>query len=204
MAVDPDTVAFDDRGLVPAVVQDATTGTVLMLAYMNREALTATLDTGWVHFWSRSRQELWRKGATSGHTLELVGVTADCDADTLLVRVLPHGPTCHTGTMTCFGEPPTGEGEIRRLWATILDRAATLPDGSYTAALIRGGPDATGRKVVEEATEVLIAAKDHAGGGRRERVVEEAADLVYHLLVTLAERGVDLAEVEEELAHRAR
>ncbi len=191
---------WDDRGLVPAVVQDATTGHVLMVGFMNREALDATIDTGMVHFWSRSRGELWRKGATSGNTLGLVAIEADCDRDTLLVTARPAGPTCHTGSTTCFGEPPPRG--LAALWDTISARARTLPEGSYTAELIRGGPDATGRKLVEEATEVLIASKDAAAGGDRTRVVEEAADLLYHLLAAIAERGVDLDEVLDELDRR--
>ncbi len=195
-----DDLHWDDHGLVPAVVQDAIAGHVLMVGFMNREALEATIDTGMVHFWSRSRRELWRKGATSGNTLHLVAIDADCDRDTLLVTARPAGPTCHTGSTTCFGEPrPLG---LTALWDTISDRAETLPEGSYTAELIRGGPDATGRKLVEEATEVLIASKDADWGGDRARVVEEAADLLYHLLVAIAERGVDLAEVLRELDRR--
>ncbi len=203
MPVEPHEVAWDDRGLVPAVVQDATTRTVLMLGYMDEESLRLTNETGQVHFWSRSRDEIWRKGATSGNTLTLDGITLDCDADAILVEVLPAGPTCHTGETSCFdgvAEP----GGIGALWATIVDRVENPVEGSYTAELIAGGTDATARKVVEEAGEVLIAAKNHEFGGDPRRVIEESADLVYHLLVLLAERGVDLSDVEQELDLRRR
>jgi len=203
MAVEPQDVRWDDRGLVPAIVQDATTRMVLMLGYMNEESLRLTIDTGDVHFWSRSRQEIWRKGATSGNTLALDAITLDCDADAILVETIPAGPTCHTGDTSCFdgvAEP----GGIAALWATIADRATNPIEGSYTAELIAGGTDATSRKVVEEAGEVLIAAKNHQFGGDPQRVVEESADLIYHLLVLLAEQGLDLTDVEQELDLRSR
>ncbi len=203
MAVEPQDVQWDDRGLVPAVVQDATTRMVLMLGYMNEESLRLTIDTGEVHFWSRSRKEIWRKGATSGNTLSLDAITLDCDSDTILVEAIPAGPTCHTGDTSCFdgvAEP----GGISALWATISDRAANPVEGSYTAELIAGGTDATSRKVVEEAGEVLIAAKNHQFGGEPQRVIEESADLIYHLLVLLAEQGLDLTDVEQELDLRRR
>ncbi len=203
MQVDTTAVEWGNDGLVPVVVQDAATRVVLMLGYMNAEALEKTCDTGQVHFWSRSRQELWRKGATSGNTLELESISLDCDNDAILVTARPAGPTCHTGAMSCFEAGVVQRG-IARLWATIADRVETPTDGSYTAELIAGGTDAVARKVIEEAGEVLIAAKNHEAGNSAERVVEEAADLVYHLLVLLAERGLDLAEVEAELDRRAR
>jgi phosphoribosyl-ATP pyrophosphohydrolase/phosphoribosyl-AMP cyclohydrolase len=202
---------FDEAGLVPGIVQDASTGRVLMLGYLNRESLDLTLATGEVHFWSRSRGELWRKGETSGNTLQVVDVRVDCDGDTMLISAHPAGPTCHEGTESCFAEPLTGSagqiaraGTLDRLWEVIESRAAERPDGSYTTSLMNGGVDATGRKVTEEATEVLLAAKDHAAGtGPAERVSEEAADLVYHLMVTLAERGVAWDDVVDVLAGRA-
>ena len=201
---------FGADGLVAAVVQDADTRRVLMVGYMNPEALQATLDSGLVHFWSRSRQTLWRKGETSGNLLHLVGVEVDCDGDALLVTVRPAGPTCHTGAVSCFSDPEgaqagdEGFARLERLWSTIVRRREQLPGGSYTVTLLEGGPDLTGRKLVEEATELLLAAKDHAGGeGEELRVVEEAADLVYHLLVALAERGVPPGRVLEELDRRA-
>ncbi len=205
------TPAYDDCGLVPAIVQDAETGDVLMLGYANEASMAATLESGLMHFWSRSRNTLWLKGETSGNTMTVVDLRLDCDSDALLARVVPAGPACHTGTTTCFTPSSdtnvnrsVGHGELRRLWETIRSRAETRPLGSYTTTLIDGGVDACARKVTEEATEVLIAAKDHAmGSGSEERVVEEAADLVYHLLVLLAERGVALDQVEEELARRA-
>jgi phosphoribosyl-ATP pyrophosphohydrolase/phosphoribosyl-AMP cyclohydrolase len=207
MRVEP---AYDERGLVPAIVQDAATLRVLMLGYVNATSLDATYETGKMHFWSRSRDALWKKGETSGHSMSVVDISLDCDADAVLVRVVPAGPACHTGTTSCFAGPPGPELEARRgvvlsrLWATILSREAERPKGSYTTALLDGGVDACGRKVTEEATEVLLAVKDHAAGaGTRERVIEESADLVYHLLVLLAERGIDLGEVETELARRA-
>ncbi len=202
--IDPDAVAFDEAGLAPAVVQDARTGQVLMLAYMNREALEATLTTGEVHFWSRSRDELWHKGATSGNTMRVVDVAADCDGDSVLVTAEPAGPACHTGAATCFGDDrPQGFAALEGLWATITERAATRPAGSYTVELLDGGVDAVSRKVLEEAGEVLLAAKDHAAGGSGERVAEEAADLLYHLLVLMAERDLTPAGMLGALRARA-
>ncbi|MFV2000585.1 MAG: bifunctional phosphoribosyl-AMP cyclohydrolase/phosphoribosyl-ATP diphosphatase HisIE [Acidimicrobiia bacterium] len=201
MAIDPDTLQWDASGLVPAVVQDASTRAILMLAYMDRSALAATVETGQVHFWSRSRQELWRKGATSGNTLSLVSMVADCDSDALLVSATPQGPTCHTGEYSCFG-PERSDG-IDALWATIKKRLEERPDGSYTASLVASGTDEVARKVAEEASEVVIAAKNHQYGGDGQRVVEESADLIYHLLVLMAERGIDLQDVESELDSRA-
>jgi phosphoribosyl-ATP pyrophosphohydrolase/phosphoribosyl-AMP cyclohydrolase len=205
-------VRFDEDGLVPGVVQDATTGRVLMLGYLNRESLDMTLETGEVHFWSRSRQELWRKGETSGNTLRTVDVRVDCDGDALLISAIPAGPTCHEGTESCFAGSLVGAGgetaragTLDRLWAVIESRAVERPAGSYTTSLLEGGVDAAGRKIAEEATEVLLAAKDHsAGTGSADRVAEEAADLVYHLMVAMAERGVAWNDVVSVLADRAR
>jgi phosphoribosyl-ATP pyrophosphohydrolase/phosphoribosyl-AMP cyclohydrolase len=201
-------VRFDERGLAAAVVQDATTGRVLMLGWMNREALDLTQSTGFVHFWSRSRQELWKKGETSGNTLGFVPLAVDCDGDAVLVQAEPAGPTCHTGTESCFDDataPPQGFAGLESLWRVIAARAAERPEGSYTTSLIEGGVDAVGRKVTEEATEVLLAAKDHASGAAADsRVTEEAADLIYHLLVLLAERGVAPTAVMGELRARVR
>jgi len=201
---------YDERGLAPAIVQDAATGRVLMLGYVNEASLSATEATGFMHFWSRSRDALWKKGETSGNTLRVVDVSLDCDADALLVLVEPAGPVCHLGTTSCF-DPHDGSpertasfGTFGALWSTIVGRREARPAGSYTTSLLDGGVDAVGRKVTEEATEVLMAAKDHAAGtGPDDRIVEESADLVYHLLVLLAERGVDLADVERELERRA-
>lgn len=204
------TIRFDDQGLVAGIVQDAATGRVLMLGWLNEESLRLTEETKKVHFWSRSRATLWMKGETSGNTLELVDLAVDCDGDALLLRVAPAGPTCHTGAVSCFdaelGAFPEAQGfaGLEDLWAVIASRAATRPDGSYTVSLLDGGVDAAGRKVAEEATEVLLAAKDHAAGtGAAARLAEEAADLVYHLLVLLAERDVAPSAVLDELRARA-
>ena len=210
-------VEFGTDGLVPAVVQDAADGRVLMVAWMDAEALAATISTGDVHFHSRSRDRLWRKGETSGNVLRLVGLDVDCDGDVLLVTVDPVGPTCHRNTRSCFdpdgaaADPPAqGFVWLETLWATIVDRAASRPDGSYTARLLEGGVDAVGRKVTEEATEVLLAARDDAEAERtgadrvatRAALAGETADLLYHALVLLVERGLEPAATIEELRAR--
>jgi phosphoribosyl-ATP pyrophosphohydrolase/phosphoribosyl-AMP cyclohydrolase len=210
-------VRYGPDGLVPAVVQDVSDGRVLMVAWMDAEALAATLETGQVHFHSRSRGRLWRKGETSGNVLHLRGLATDCDGDALLVTAEPHGPTCHRGTRSCFDSDGTAAQQsnqhlawLEELWATIASRAAERPPGSYTAALLDGGVDAVARKVTEEATEVLIAAKDdaaaEAGGHDREStkaaLAGETADLIYHALVALAERGVDPSQVIAVLRSR--
>ncbi|MGI9528492.1 MAG: bifunctional phosphoribosyl-AMP cyclohydrolase/phosphoribosyl-ATP diphosphatase HisIE [Acidimicrobiia bacterium] len=198
---------FDDLsagpdGLVVAVVQDAATRDVLMVAYMNQEAFDATQASGQAHFWSRSRNELWRKGATSGNTLAVADIHIDCDGDALLMLVNPSGPACHTGSTTCFGEHPTTIGVIiDRLAAIIHSRVGADPGDSYTASLI-ADPDLAARKVLEEAGEVAFAAKDLSAGGSSSRVVEEAADEVYHLLALLASLGIDPSEVGTELTRR--
>ena len=223
MTIAPDAVRFGADGLVPAVVQDAADGRVLMLAWMDAEALDATRSTGEVHFHSRSRGRLWRKGETSGNVLRLIDVALDCDGDTLLVRVDPLGPTCHRGTRSCFDaggtpaperrEAPDADADLawlETLWSTIAARAAERPAGSYTTSLLEAGVDAVGRKVTEEATEVLIAAKDDAAAERsgaerhptRKRVAEETADLLYHAMVLLAERGVAARDVVAVLRSR--
>ncbi len=173
-----------------AIVQDAATGRVLMLGWMNDEAERLTRETGEAWFWSRSRDELWHKGATSGNTLRVVELRDDCDGDALLVRVEPTGPACHTGSVSCFAP---------ELWRTVAERAANRPEGSYTAELLDDGVGAVARKVGEEAVELAVAALDESD----ERVVEEAADLVYHLYVLLAARGLDVTQVEDELRARA-
>ena len=199
-------ITFGQDGLVPGIVQDATTGRVLMLGYLNKESLKLTTETGNVHFWSRSRSEMWEKGATSGNYLTVVSITTDCDTDALLIKAHPQGPTCHTGAVGCFGGDSLGEGfaELERLWSTIIDRVASQTPGSYTAKLAAAGPDLTGRKLVEEATETLIAAKNHEQGDSAERVIEESADVLYHLLALLAERGIPARSVIAELESRAR
>jgi phosphoribosyl-ATP pyrophosphohydrolase/phosphoribosyl-AMP cyclohydrolase len=202
-------VTYGSGGLAPAIVQDADTARVLMLGYVNPASLAATQRTGLVHFWSRSRDRLWKKGETSGNTLTVVDISADCDEDAILIRARPAGPTCHRGTTSCFGGLPHGDDpkpeiDLRPLWSTILGRRADRPEGSYTALLLDSGVDGCARKVVEESAEVAFAAKDHATGtGPASHVAEEAADLIYHLLVLLAEREVDLADVMTVLAKRA-
>lgn len=205
-------IRFDEQGLVPAVLQDFTTGEVLMVAWMSKEALQRTRETGQAHFWSRSRQELWRKGATSGSIMHVCEMRVDCDADTLLLQVDPAGPACHTGHSSCFfrrlGEfdalpmgRDAGEGEVlHSLFATILDRQANPQPGSYTARLLDSGEDEILKKVGEEAMEVILAAK----GQGSDRLTAEVADLLYHLLVLLAARRLDLADVEAELVRRRR
>ena len=210
---------YGPDGLVPAVVQDAHDDRVLMLAYMDAEALAATIATGEVHFHSRSRDRLWRKGETSGNVLRLVDLKTDCDDDALLLSVEPAGPTCHRGTRSCFdvdGAPadatPQGFASLETLWATIARRAATRPETSYTARLVAGGVDEVARKVTEEATEVLLAARDDAEAARtgaertatREALAGEVADLLYHTLVLLAERGLPPAAVLDTLRARRR
>jgi phosphoribosyl-ATP pyrophosphohydrolase/phosphoribosyl-AMP cyclohydrolase len=210
-------VRFPAFGLVPAIVQDASDGRVLMLAYMDAEAIAATLGTGDVHFHSRSRDRLWRKGESSGNVLRVVTLAMDCDGDALLVTVEPSGPTCHRETRSCFdpsGASPERSSQgfawLETLWATIAERAADRPPGSYTTTLLDGGVDVAGRKVTEEATEVLMAAKDDAvaeqsGTDRtatRDALSGEAADLLFHALVLLAER--DLAPSDVIATLRAR
>ena len=176
--------------LKPAIVQDAVTGRVLMLAWHDREAERLTRETGEAWFWSRSRRKLWRKGETSGNTLAVVELRDDCDGDAILLRVEPAGVACHTGSVSCFAP---------ELWRTISERATTRPEGSYTSELLEAGIGACARKVGEEAVELSVAALDESD----DRVVEEAADLVYHLYVLLAARGLDVAQLEDELRRRA-
>lgn len=184
-------------GLLPAIVQDATTLKVLMLGYMNREAFEKTAATGLVTFWSRSRQCLWTKGETSGNFLHVENMYPDCDADTLLIQARPDGPTCHRGTPACW-DTPEEEGFVRSLSALIQGRHQALPEGSYTTKLFLKGPKAIGKKVVEEAGEAVIEAVD----GNRDRFIYEASDLVYHLLVLMESMDVSLSDLEKELSFR--
>ncbi|MGD8244369.1 MAG: bifunctional phosphoribosyl-AMP cyclohydrolase/phosphoribosyl-ATP diphosphatase HisIE [Anaerolineae bacterium] len=226
MDSEPAQLRYNGQGLIPAVLQDANTGEVLMVAWMNEEALQLTRETGQAHFWSRSRRTLWHKGATSGNFMNVRDILADCDADTLLVSVDPVGPACHTGERSCFhrhlapayqkpgvrgtgrtasrtsatAEPPYDSRILDELYEVVLDRWANRPPGSYTAQLLDAGEDEILKKVGEEAMEVIIAAK----GQGDERVVSEIADLIYHLLVLLAARGLGLVEVRAELAKRRR
>jgi phosphoribosyl-ATP pyrophosphohydrolase/phosphoribosyl-AMP cyclohydrolase len=225
-------VRWDANGLAPVVIADAGSGAVLTLAYANREALERTLASGSTWLWSRSRGELWNKGATSGNTQRVVSVALDCDGDALLYRVIPAGPACHTGAPSCFSEPlpladavrpaavsaapdadvtsnanATTSGEsgafaraVGELARVIADRKSNPVEGSYTAKLFAGGVDRIGKKIGEEATEVVIAAKND---DKRE-LVWETADLLYHALVLLAERGVALDEIGAELSRRAK
>ncbi len=199
--MDDSEIAFDERGLVPCVVQDWRSGEVLTLAYMNAEALTRTLQTGEMHFFSRSRRELWHKGATSGNTQALKAIRYDCDGDALLALVDPAGPACHTGERTCFHrgqlEPLVPFESLPTLERTIAARAVNRPEGSYTAALL-GDPALVAAKVHEEAEEVTRAAREESD----QRVAEEAADVIYHLAVLLAGRGLSLADAERVLDDR--
>jgi phosphoribosyl-ATP pyrophosphohydrolase/phosphoribosyl-AMP cyclohydrolase len=198
-----DAIAFDENGLVACVIQDWTSGEVLTLAYMNREALERTRATGELHLWSRSRQELWHKGATSGNTQAVRALRLDCDGDAVLALVEPAGPACHTGERTCFHrgelEPPAVHEALPGLERTVGERAAVAPAGSYTARLL-AEPQFTGEKVQEEAEEVARAAREESD----ERVAEEAADVLYHLTVLLHSRGLSLADPERVLLERRR
>lgn len=189
-------------GLVPAIVQDATTGAVLMLGYMNREALEQTLARGRAVFFSRSKQRLWEKGETTGHSLDIVEVALDCDADTLLITAHPRGPACHNGTLTCFGnEPRTAASRVAflaRLEDVIAQRATDKPEASYTARLLEKGIARVAQKVGEEGVELALAG---AAQGE-DKVIEEAADLLFHTLVLLRARGVSLSQVVRQLESR--
>ena len=203
-------ICFDEKGLVPAVVQDISTGTVLMLAYMNRESLAKTIETGTTWFYSRSRQELWNKGATSGHMQHVREIYYDCDGDTLLVKVEQLGAACHEGTFSCFsrkfGEkeptqtdrPVTPEDVLPALYEVIEDRRQNPVEGSYTHSLFEKGQDKILKKVGEEAAETIIASKNNSQG----EVIYEMADLWYHCLVLLAWHGVGLEELLSELGKR--
>ncbi|MEN6449149.1 MAG: bifunctional phosphoribosyl-AMP cyclohydrolase/phosphoribosyl-ATP diphosphatase HisIE, partial [Thermoguttaceae bacterium] len=181
-------------------VQDAHTARVLMLGYMNRESLTRTLETGFVTFFSRSKGRLWQKGESSGHTLEFVSAAADCDGDTILVRAIAHGPTCHTNEPTCFPAEELGPETLGELTETIRQRSRADAGTSYTKRLLDGGVDAYGAKVLEEAEEVVRAARQEG----RQRTIEEAADVLYHLFVLLRGQGIELADVAAELRRRRR
>jgi len=200
VTLDPDTVRFDAAGLVPAIVQDAANGTVLMLAWMDREALAATLRTNEVHFHSRSRGQLWKKGETSGNLLHAVDVRADCDGDALLVRAHPAGPVCHTGTRTCWGDAdavPLAR-TLSDLGALLAERKRELPAGSYTAELFRKGRGAIAQKVGEEGLELALAAVAESP----ERALAEYTDLVYALIVLATELGITAADVDRSLAEK--
>jgi phosphoribosyl-AMP cyclohydrolase / phosphoribosyl-ATP pyrophosphohydrolase len=210
MTLKPEDVRFDERGLVPAVVQDARTREVLTLAYMNEESLRRTLAEGETWFWSRSRSELWHKGATSGNTQRVVEVRLDCDADALVVLVEPRGPACHTGAVSCFARGAAGGAAedvwgadgigvvLEELYEVVTARRREMPAGSYTTYLFEKGLNKILKKVGEEAAETIIAAKDDD----RAALTAETADLVYHLVVLMVERGLTLEELGGELARR--
>jgi len=197
-----DELKFDAQGLIPAIVQDAESGEVLTLAYMNRESLDITLREGRTCFWSRSRQELWRKGETSGNVQHIVSVTADCDGDALLVRVTRDGPACHTGAESCFfqsiQEPVSEPFRYEGLYRLLEGRKANPQEGSYTSYLFDKGLDKILKKVGEECTEVIIGGK---GGDKRETVYE-IADLAYHVMVLMVEMGIGMEDIRKELASR--
>jgi phosphoribosyl-AMP cyclohydrolase / phosphoribosyl-ATP pyrophosphohydrolase len=203
-----DTLRFDAEGLIPAIVQETRGGKILMLAYMNRESLAKTLETGETHFWSRKRNELWHKGATSGNTQSVTGISVDCDSDSLLVQVEQKGNACHTGEYSCFFNSLEGAegakaslGEtLGRLAGVIAERAAEGPEGSYTAKLLKSGVDRILKKIGEEAGEVIIAAKNH----QKQEIAWEVADLLYHTLVLLEHEGVSGSEIATELENRSK
>lgn len=184
-------------GLLPVVIQDARTLKVLMLGYMNGEAFDKSVSEGLVTFWSRSRKCLWTKGETSGNYLHIVDMYPDCDMDTLLIKVLPDGPVCHRGTEACF-DTARSEGFIRRLESIIQSRRDLMPEGSYTTKLFVKGVKVIAKKVAEEASEAVIEAVD----GNRDRFVYEASDLIYHLLVLMAQQSVSISDLEAELSAR--
>jgi phosphoribosyl-ATP pyrophosphohydrolase/phosphoribosyl-AMP cyclohydrolase len=196
-----DEIRFDERGLIPAIVQNAATREVLTLAYMNRESLQRTIETKQTWFWSRSRNELWHKGATSGNTQEVVSLALDCDRDAIVVLVNPAGPACHTGAVSCF-DISTRSAELGplldQLYELIQSRERERPVGSYTTYLFEEGLDKILKKLGEESAETIIAAKNDDNG----RLTAEVSDLVYHLLVLLVARGVSLAQIAEELGQR--
>ena len=200
-----DALTFDERGLIPAIVQDWQTGEVLMMAYMNRESLQKTVESGRTWFWSRSRQKLWNKGETSGHFQFVKSIRYDCDIDTMLILAEQRGYACHTGEHTCFhrsldGAPlaPAVYEVLERLWELIEERRRLMPPGSYTTSLFEKGTDVILKKVGEESSELIVAAK----GGEKEEIVYEAADLFYHVCVLLAHADVSLTDVYEELLRR--
>jgi phosphoribosyl-AMP cyclohydrolase / phosphoribosyl-ATP pyrophosphohydrolase len=196
-----ESLRFDEKGLIPAIVQDASTREVLTLAYMNRESLERTIETRETWFWSRSRNELWHKGETSGNTQQVVDLVADCDGDAIVVLVKPAGPACHTGARSCFDLPNHAEdlgGLLAQLYALGESRDRERPDGSYTTYLFDHGIDKILKKVGEESAETIIAAKNE----ETKPLVAEVSDLVYHLIVLLVARGVSLEQIREELVLR--
>ncbi len=207
MTMDMSRIKFNEQGLVPAIAQDAATGEVLMLAWMNAESLALTLETGYATYFSRSRQQLWKKGETSGHTQRVLGMKLDCDLDAVLLTVEQTGPACHTGARSCFfnevltpdeDELPPSASILAKVYAVIADRKEHPQEGSYTNYLLGKGVEKICKKVGEEASETIIAAVK----GSKEEVTYEAADLLYHLMVLLFQQGVTLEDVWAELARR--
>ncbi len=201
--IDTSKLKFNENGLIPAIVTDSRNGKVLMMAYMNKESIERTEQTGLACFWSRSRKELWTKGETSGNFLHVVSVTSDCDSDTLLVSALPDGPACHTGSYSCFTNELWRSGEdnvfsLESLMQLIKGRKEKKKDGSYTSYLFEKGLDKILKKVGEESTEVIIAAK----ACDKKETVYEIADLTYHVLVLMAEAGIGIDDIYSELASR--
>ena len=197
-----DELKFDEKGLIPAIVVDDETGKVLTLAYMNRESLAISMEKKLTCFWSRSRQELWLKGETSGNYQHIVSITADCDGDALEVRVKKDGPACHTGEESCFHNPVLGENKekfkLEGLYQLLQSRKRELPEGSYTTYLFQKGLDKILKKIGEESTEVIIAAKDNDP----KETIYEISDLVYHVMVMMIEQGISLEDIRRELASR--
>ena len=197
-----DELKFDEKGLIPAIVVDDETGKVLTLAYMNRESLAVSIEKGLTCFWSRSRQELWLKGETSGNYQHIVSITADCDGDALEVRVRKDGPACHTGEDSCFFNPVFGEKtdkfQLEGLYQLLVSRKKDLPEGSYTTYLFQKGLDKILKKVGEESTEVIIAGKAED----KAETIYEIADLAYHVLVLMVQMGISVADIRRELASR--
>ncbi len=205
-----DEIKFDEKGLVPAVIQDAADGRVLMVAYMNRESLEKTVETGQTWFFSRSRQKLWNKGETSGNRQEVKEILVDCDADTLLIKVTPMGPACHTGNPTCFYRAAGEDGELKayeapassaildEVYAVVKDRMENPKEGSYTNYLLDTGIDKILKKVGEECSETIIAAKNEEPS----EIALETSDLLYHLIVMIAERGMTMEDIYAELKKR--
>ena len=197
-----DELKFDEKGLIPAIVVDDETGKVLTLAYMNRESLAVSMEKGLTCFWSRSRQELWLKGETSGNYQHIVSITADCDMDALEVRVKKDGPACHTGEESCFHNPVLGEKvdkfQLEGLYQLLLSRKKELPEGSYTTYLFQKGLDKILKKVGEESTEVIIAGKAED----KAETIYEIADLAYHVLVLMVQMGISVEDIRLELAGR--
>jgi len=202
MTIQTDQVKFDEHGLIPAIVQDVNSREVLTLAYMNVESLKRTIETSETWFWSRSRNELWHKGETSGNKQKVVDIISDCDGDALVVLVEPDGPACHTGEVSCFHNPPNAHDNLgsvlEGLYSLIDERQKTRPEKSYTTYLFNEGIDKILKKVGEESAETIIAAKNES----LEPLVAETSDLLYHLIVLLVARGVSLDLIREELSRR--